>query len=122
MLDPTWECFVDNISIGKTDPFEFAENNWLFCEWTVLVDGPHVLTVNATVAKNQTFWFDTIQYVPSASVPLASKAILVDSTDKALHYGAEWEALGDSAKMTAKTGSAFNFEFDGESARIPFCL
>ena len=85
------------------------------------MDGPHVLTVNATVAKNQTFWFDTIQYVPSASVPLASKAILVDSTDKALHYGAEWETRGDTtkmtAKMTAKTGSAFNFEFDGESAR-----
>jgi len=121
VLDPTWECFVDHISIGKTAPFKYAENNWVFCERAALVDGPHLLTVNATVANKQTFWFDRIQYAPSAGMSLASNAMLVDSGDKALQYGAGWEALGKTAKMTRKTGSAFSFEFDGESARRPFC-
>jgi len=120
VLDPTWECFVDHISIGKTAPFQFAENNWLFCERTILVDGPHILTVNATVSKNQTFWFDAIQYVPSASVPLALKAILVDSDDEALQYGNGWRVLS-TANTTEKTGSVLNFEFYGESARRPSC-
>ena len=84
------------------------------------MDGPHVLTVNATVAKNQTFWFDTIHYVPSASVPLASKAILVDSDDEALQYGNGWRVLG-TANTTEKKGSVLNFEFYGESARRPSC-
>ena len=121
VLNPTWECFVDHISIGRTTPFPFAENNWEFCKRGVLVDGPHLLTVNATVANKQTFWFDRIQYALSTGMSLASKAILVDSGDKALQYGAGWEALGDTANMTRKTGSVFNFQFDGESARRPFC-
>jgi len=121
VLDPTWECFVDHISIGKTTPFQFAENNWVFCEQAVLVDGPHLLTVNATVANKQTFWFDRIQYVPSAGMSLASKAILVDSGDKALQYGTGWGALGGTANSTSRTGSAFSFEFDGENARRQFC-
>jgi len=120
VLDPTWECFVDHISIGKTTPYQFANNNWVFCERAVLVDGPHLLIVNTTVANKQTFWFDRIQYGPSAGISLASKAILVDCGDKALQYDAEWGVLRD-IKMTRETASVFNFEFDGESARRPFC-
>ena len=81
MLDPAWECFVDNISIGSTAPFTMPENNWLFCEEGTLSDGPHILTVNATVLKNQTFWFDDIRYIPSVRVPLNQAAIVVDHLD-----------------------------------------
>ena len=83
VLDPTWECFVDNISIGASAPFQFPENNWVFCQQDTLVDGAHVLTVNATVSQNQTFWIDDIQYVPSASVSLDQKAIVVEHLGKA---------------------------------------
>jgi len=122
VLEHTWECFVDHISIGKTTPQFANNNNMVLCKRAVLVDGPHLLTVNATVANKQTFWFDRIQYVPSAGMLLASKAILVDCEDKALQYDAEWEwAAPGGIKMTGKTGSVFNFEFDGESARRPFC-
>ena len=113
MLDPTWLCFVDNISIGASSPFAFAENNWGFCEQDTLVDGPHILTVNATVLKNQTFWIDNIQYVPSASVSLDQKTIVVDNHDTQLQYGQGWQALGGTANMTTVPGSIFLYNFIG---------
>jgi hypothetical protein len=114
VLDPTWDCFIDGISIGPTPPFKFAENNWVFCNHLGLVDGPHVLTVNATVLKNHTFWFDNIRYVPSASVPLDQAAIIVDSLDSRLQYGTGWGAVGGgSANMTTVAGSMFTFDFIG---------
>jgi hypothetical protein len=121
VLDPTWNCFVDNISIGPTAPFQYSENNWLFCSQDKLVDGPHILTVNATVVKAQTFWFDDIQYVPSASVSLANAAIMVDSLDPQLQYGAGWQALGSTANMTSQTSSIFTFDFIGTS-KVLFLL
>lgn len=113
VLDPTWLCFVDNISIGASVPFAFAENNWGFCEQDTLVDGPHILTVNATVLKNQTFWIDNIQYVPSASVSLDQKTIVVDNHDPQLQYGQGWQALGGTANMTTVPGSIFLYDFIG---------
>ncbi|KAF9561139.1 hypothetical protein CPC08DRAFT_707577 [Agrocybe pediades] len=115
VLDPQWECFVDKISIGATAPFQFAENNWVFCEQDQLEDGPHVITVNATVAKQQTFWFDQINYIPSVSVPLDNKGILVDNHDAALQFGDGWGALGGTANQTGKSGSTLTFQFVGVS-------
>ncbi|KAF8163683.1 hypothetical protein B0H34DRAFT_781303 [Crassisporium funariophilum] len=113
VLDPSWECFVDKISIGASKPFPFDENNWVFCQQDTLVDGPHVLTVNVTVAKAQTFWFDQIQYVPSASVALDQQIILVDSLDPELQYGPGWQALGGTANMTSVQNAQFEFHFTG---------
>jgi hypothetical protein len=117
VLDPTWECFVDHISIGATTPFAFPENNWLFCAQTTLVDGPHLLTVNATVMKSQTFWFDQIQYVPSTTVPLENKTVLIDNGSPQVlsAFGQGWQALGGTANYTAQTNSAFTFNFTGKS-------
>lgn len=106
---------MDKISIGATTPFQFPENNWVFCEQDQLIDGPHVLTVNATVAKQQTFWFDQINYIPSASVPLDGKAILVDNHDAALQFGDGWVSLGGTANMTTKPNSILTFDFVGTS-------
>ena len=116
--DPSWECFIDGISIVSTAPFQFPENNWLFCAHNALLDGPHVLTVNATVTNSQTFWVDRIQYVPSSSVPLNNKYIYIDNLDQQLlqdAYGPGWEAIpGDPQRnMTGQTNSLFTFEFIG---------
>ncbi|KAF9561140.1 hypothetical protein CPC08DRAFT_635839, partial [Agrocybe pediades] len=115
VLDPQWECFIDNVSIGATAPFSSPENNWLFCENDQLSDGPHVLTVNATVAKKQTFWFDQIQYTPSAGVLLEDKAVFVDNLDSALKFSHGWAALGGSANLTLVPNSTVTFEFVGVS-------
>ncbi len=120
--DPSWECFIDGISIGSTKPFQFPENNWLYCAHSALLDGPHVLTVNATVTKSKTFWFDRIQYVPSSTVPLNNKYIYINNLDQQLlqdAYGPGWEAIpGDSERnMTQQTNSSFTFEFVGMSPK-----
>jgi hypothetical protein len=120
VLDPTWDCFVDNVSIGPTTPFQYVENNWVFCSKDNLVDGPHTLTVNATVLKAQTFWFDGIQYVPSASVSLEHAAVMIDSLDPQLQYGPGWQALGDTANMTENANSTFTFSFVGVLSILPF--
>ncbi|KAH9484521.1 hypothetical protein JR316_0004003 [Psilocybe cubensis] len=115
VLDPTWECFIDNISIGKTAPFQFAENNWLFCDQDGLLDGPHILTVNATVKKQQPFWFDNIQYIPSSSLSLDNAAVMVDSLDSELQYGSGWNALGTTANFTQSPNAIFTYSFIGVS-------
>lgn len=113
VIDPVWECFVDQVSIGSTRPFIYPENNWLFCSQGNLTDGPHVISVNATIATGRTFWFDRVEYAPSASISLWDKAIRVDHLDPALQFGSGWYALGDTANATSRSGSVFTFNFFG---------
>lgn len=112
--DPTWECFIDDISIGRTDPFQFAENNWLFCSSGILADTSHLLTVNAK-SKGSTFWFDYLRFTPSANDSLGDALIYIDNTDPAIRYDSDWQPLGDIANMTSSTGSTVAFDFLGES-------
>lgn len=119
MLDPQWECFVDQISIGAADPFPYAENNWVFCSQPTLNDGPHTLTINATVREKQTFWLDQIQYTPSKTESLENEYVVVSISDPVLNYGTGWETLGGTANMTRKKGSLLEFDFVGSSFFYP---
>lgn len=80
------------------------------------MDGSHVLTVNATVLKAQTFWFDYIEYTPSHSVPLDNTTVLVENSDPQVQsaYGSGWKALGGTANSTSQTNSVFTFNFTGK--------
>ena len=61
------------------------QNNWILCA-AQFQDRPHLLTVNANVSNEQTFWFDQIQYVPSASVSLNQSLLRIDASDLAIQY------------------------------------
>jgi hypothetical protein len=111
-IDPTWECFVDNVSIGATAYFQYPENNWLLCQKPQLNDGSHVLTVKVT-SGGHTFWFDYIRYTPSASVSTTTSILLVDNHDPAIVYGPGWGALGSTATFTTNLGSEMSFDFTG---------
>ncbi|KAF8801593.1 hypothetical protein BYT27DRAFT_7245174 [Phlegmacium glaucopus] len=113
--DPTWECFVDNNSIGWNTVLEFAENNWVFCQNGQLHDGPHVLTVKAKVSNQQTFWFDQIQYIPSSNVPLDQSILHVDSSDSTLQYSPGWQPLNGIVNLTQTAGSTLTYQFSGVS-------
>ncbi|KAF9561078.1 hypothetical protein CPC08DRAFT_707651 [Agrocybe pediades] len=115
ILDPQWTCFIDNISIGASSPFPFPENNWLLCSHDHLSEGTYVITVNATVAKQQTFWFDQITYLPLTNVPLNDKVILVNQSDPSLQFDSDWRALDGLRKVTTQLNSVFRFEFVGVS-------
>ena len=105
------------------------ENNWILCgagPAQLLEDGPHVLTVNANVPNQQTFWFDQIQYAPSANVSLNQSFLRIDSSDPAIQYSRGlWNIdVGNPINYTSSlsvmnvTASAINgafltYEFSG---------
>ncbi|KAF9528099.1 hypothetical protein CPB83DRAFT_907035 [Crepidotus variabilis] len=113
-LDPKWECFIDQQSIGASDPFQFAENNWQFCKSRQLQDGLHTLTINVTIAKKQTFWLDRIEYIPSATMSVEHSDILIENNDPGLRYGQGWRSFNNT-NMTQKKGALLEFQFTGVS-------
>ncbi|KAF9529503.1 hypothetical protein CPB83DRAFT_765016 [Crepidotus variabilis] len=114
--DPKWSCFIDQQSITASKPEKEAQNHRHLCENNNLKpqDGPHTLTVNVTVAQNQTFWFDRIEYVPSSTVSLDDSLILIESNDAEFRYRDGWKKSG-TANMTKTNGASFEFGFTGIS-------
>ena len=119
--DPTWECFVDNTSIGWSPAPSTSENNWILCSGGPgqFQDGSHLLTVKANVSNHQTFWFDQIQFAPSASLSLNQLLVRIDSSDLAIQYGSGWQSVDGSINdisnisFTQTTGAALIYQFFG---------
>ena len=126
--DPTWECFIDNNSIGWIlPPTDGTQNNYDLCDGgpAHFEDGPHSLTLKVNVSNQQTFWFDQIQYAPSASVSLNQSFLRIDSNDSAIQYspagGWSYQAIfssgislfGGNTSSTQITGAALTYQFFG---------
>ena len=108
--DPTWECFIDDKSIGWTlPPMVGAQNNWIFCDGdpAQFHDGPHLLTVNANDSNQQTFWFDqsndsAIQYSPGGwSFEILNSSEFTSSV------------FGGTTSSTQTTGATLTYQFLG---------
>ena len=119
--DPSWECFIDNTSIGSNPASPTSENNWVLCGGG-FPDGLHVLTVKANVSDGQAFWFDHIQYDPSASVSLNQSLLRIDSNDSAIQYSSGWEfflppitytQFNMNSSVTPNNGSYLTYQFYG---------
>ncbi|KAF5344752.1 hypothetical protein D9756_011074 [Leucocoprinus leucothites] len=114
--DPSWECFVDGVSIGREAFLEWPESNWKFCGQYNFADGNHTLRIDVTVqSPNHTFWLDQIRFIPSPTLPLDNKTILIENTDPAVQFDAKWEAMGATANITTVLGSAAWVTFIGTS-------
>ncbi|KDR73700.1 hypothetical protein GALMADRAFT_228152 [Galerina marginata CBS 339.88] len=113
VTNPSWECLIDNKSV-PVQAVSIAENRLLFCEQDGLSDGPHTIAVNAHVSDQRTFWFDYIQYLPSASVPLDQATLSIDVPDPAMQFGTGWSTFSPGYK-TSTAGSTFSFDFSGVS-------
>ena len=114
--DPTWECFIDNISIGRNisaGEFGMTENNWVLCQIDQLQDGPHILSLKVTVLHQQTFWIDQIQFLPSSNVPLDNSTVRVDSSDPSIQYSSGWKESDGIVNLTQNSGSTIAYEFFG---------
>ncbi|GLB39931.1 hypothetical protein LshimejAT787_0704410 [Lyophyllum shimeji] len=112
--DPTWECFVDKISIGSAKPFPAEENNWFLCGQDVLNDGQHEITVNVTTTGH-TFWLDYLIFTPSPNASYDEAVLIVENNDRAIFLDSSWGSLGGSANMTTVKGSQAKFDFVGKS-------
>jgi hypothetical protein len=112
--DPTWECFIDNSSIGFSSAPSTSENNWFLCG-KEFQDGPHVLTVKTNVSNQQTFWFDQIQYNPSTSVSLNQSVLRIDSSDPVIQYSSGWQSLVQliNTSYTQITAASLTYQFTG---------
>ncbi len=109
--DPQWVCSVDGNGIGSFNPGLNGpnKNQVLFCQSeTTLGDGLHTLTVDTTLRENQTFWFDHLEYIPSSTLSLENKMILLRRNDPALQYGSAWNNAA-----TQVTGALFMVNFYG---------
>jgi hypothetical protein len=120
----SWECFIDNTSIGWSPAPSTSENNWILCGGgpSQFQDGPHLLTVTANVSNQQTFWFDHIQYAPSASVSINQSLLRIDSTDSAIQYSSGWQLsdepisysqFNENTSYTQITGATLKYQFSG---------
>ena len=87
----------------------------MFCEKLDLIDGPHQITVNVTSVTGQVFWFDDIQYVPSANVTEPFAYVRVENSDPAISYSSGWSGIGNIANMTTSPGAQMHFNFVGAS-------
>ena len=113
VIDPTWDCLVDGVDIGSTEPFRFKQNNWLFCDWKDGTPGEHTLTVRAN-SQGQTFWVDWMEYTPSpkAEVPTGS-VVAINHKDAIVKLSPGWGGLGSTADFTTTRGATVEIEFVG---------
>ena len=119
--DPSWECFVDGKSIGFKTSLLYRENWWVLCETDGLSSSSHTITVNVKV-KTQSFFFDSIQYVPSADANLDQSIIQVPAADAIMQYGSGWQDLRDIAKMSSSSGSKMTIDFSGTLHKILWAI
>lgn len=118
--DPTLECFIDDVSIGRSAAFPFAENNWTLCGKSGIPDGHHRLRIEVKVqSPTQKFWLDQIRYVPSPSVLLDNKTISMRCTDPAVHLDAQWGSWG-GINITTKHSAVAHVNFVGEYSKAIF--
>ena len=123
--DPTsWQCFIDGVGIEllSVPTSENGFNFWVLCGAFNFVDGSHLLNVIAKVSNQQTFWFDQIQYIPSASISLNQSLLRIDSNDSQIQYGSGWHSflplmeLGyaiTNVSYTQTNGTSLTYQFSG---------
>ncbi|KAF8151509.1 hypothetical protein B0H34DRAFT_664724 [Crassisporium funariophilum] len=114
VANPSFECFVDGVSIESEEPSKDPLNHWPLCGTSKLHDGEHVFTLNATVRNRRTFWFDMLDYIPTRGT-VDQADICVSSVDPRIHYGPGWKVWGGLANITSEAGSKVTFEFTGVS-------
>ncbi|GJJ15753.1 hypothetical protein Clacol_010031 [Clathrus columnatus] len=110
--DPTWECFIDGISLGPPTYPNVTENNWSLCEHA-LSDGPHQLEVivNSTTSP---FYFDYLLYAPSVGISLENNTIFISGLDPDVTYDSTWSVVRTSS-ATSEPGGEVIITFVGQS-------
>jgi hypothetical protein len=103
-------CFVDSEPIAAFDG-DPMDNRQIHCEKAGMVEGPHVVTLNAI--NNNPYWFDFIEVIPSMTTPVGSaEAVFISSTDPLMQFGVGWTKYSPGY-ITTQSNSTFEFSFYG---------
>ncbi|KAF8954695.1 hypothetical protein BDZ97DRAFT_1927840 [Flammula alnicola] len=114
---PSWECFVDGVSIVPNQAFNSFP--WKsYCETDGLSPGSHLINMNILLfSATSEFWVDFIKYGPSQNTSASEPRVrFIDSTDLQLQYTGDWTPLG-SANVTNPINqtSTVTIPFEGTS-------
>ena len=114
VLDPQWECLLDEIPLPVNTPSSgFLENNWVLCNQNTLTDSKHTLTLKVKT-QGATFWFDSFQYTPSPNADLSDAIVRIENNDPVIKYN----GFSDFAGFTNSTntpGGTMQVDFIGAS-------
>ncbi|TEB33267.1 hypothetical protein FA13DRAFT_1627518 [Coprinellus micaceus] len=108
--NPDWECILDGRVVKRANPFQYVENNWVFCAFDNLPGGEHTIGLNAK-PKGRNFWFDYIEYRPTGTVD--NEVVVAGRDDADLSYSTGWAALANVGHNTMIRGSTATFRFIG---------
>ncbi|KAJ7059399.1 hypothetical protein C8F01DRAFT_989383 [Mycena amicta] len=117
--DPSWECDVDGIKIGESNPtFAFAENNWSLCNQDVISPGAHTLTVTVHSKGGGAFFVDGIFYTPVED-PGEVDGVVVEYTnlDASVSFGTGWQEWG-AQNVTTTNGAQVALNFHGTEVSL----
>ena len=109
--NPDWECILDGRTVKRANPFQYVENNWVFCAFDNLSGGEHTIGLNVK-PKGRNFWFDYIEYRPTGTVD--NEVVVAGRDDADLSYSTGWAALANVGHNTMIRGSTATFRFIGE--------
>ncbi|KAJ7059395.1 hypothetical protein C8F01DRAFT_1144346 [Mycena amicta] len=118
--DPSWECDVDGIKIGESNPtFAFAENNWSLCNQDVISPGAHMLTVtvHSKGGRGGCGWCSGGVYEPGCECELWT-----GWQGWGYWKGTEVSLLGYMPQELAHNATSGTYSIDGAPAHtIPHC-
>lgn len=109
--NPSRVCTVDGATIPNNQ-ITSVVNSIMQCQVDGLANGQHTLVVTVPTANANGYWFDSLLYIPSASVSRANAALEVEWNDPSMSYGSGWTQ--SSPGMIATTnGASMTVQFTG---------
>lgn len=113
---PQWSCFVDGQPIDQSSNETVGNGQLELCSKANVLDGMHKLVVNVSATEDTPFWFDYIEYLPSAGSLNQTDAVY-GWDDPMIECDSTWDKKKDWT-MTTTTGSMMSFDFNGEVAHL----
>ncbi|KAF8188033.1 hypothetical protein BJ912DRAFT_968977 [Pholiota molesta] len=112
--NPSRTCTVDGATIPNNQ-ITAPVNGIMHCQVFNLVDGKHTLVVTVSSPNPNGYWFDSLLYIPSASVSRANAMEMVQFDDPSFSFGAQFTKTGFGMSTTTN-GASMSFQFTGRVA------
>ncbi|KAJ3567695.1 hypothetical protein NP233_g6197 [Leucocoprinus birnbaumii] len=115
---PDWECFVDGNSLAGVEllghPVPSVAKRW--CGTSGLLDGNHSFEIQVKVqSPSLNFYLDQIRYIPSPTLPLDNRTVLIENNDPGVDLDKGWFDGGELGNITSTNGSVAQVKFFGSA-------
>lgn len=107
---PQWTCSIDDEELSTS--LNTSDGNNLHLCASTLADGTHNVVLNISATEDEPFWFDYIQFLPSADMSLDQADVVYGTDDSLIQCDSQWDPM-KVGTMTMKKGSTMSFDFNG---------